>query len=319
VSHYTAEIVQEPRVANDKVTMTKSELYRELYATLSGSLKPLPDKPEETPLSCLYALWLTAAGHPVSAATAVTRPLVALDYHAELTLRALVAARLNNKPLAYLTGRQQFMGIELISSPQAVIPRKDTETLAKAVLNFVNERYAPGRDCIVIDVFTGSGNIPLVLAKLAPGPKYYGCDLSVDAINLARQNAEHLDVVAHVTFSNGDLLAPFSSAEFRGGVDIVSGAPPFISSSKVPTMPSEISEHEPALAFDAGPYGVSLFVRLIDEAPQLLKSGGWLCFEVGLGQGAAMQRRLEKNPVFTNAQSFCDEKGDVRVVAAQKK
>jgi release factor glutamine methyltransferase len=299
--------------------MSNPELYSELYATLSVSLKPLPDKPEETPLSCLYALWHAAAGHAMSAASALTRSLVALDHHSEHRLRALVAARLDHKPLAYLTGRQQFMGVDLISSPQAVIPRKDTETLARTVLNLVNERYAPGRDCIVVDVFTGSGNIPLVLAKIAPGPKYFGCDLSVDAIDLARKNAEYLGVGAHVAFMSGDMLAPFSDAQFQNRVDIVSGAPPFISSSKVPTMPSEISEHEPALAFDAGPYGVSLFVRLIEDAPRLLKAGGWLCFEVGLGQGAAMQRRLEKNPLFINAQSFCDEKGDVRVVVAQKK
>lgn len=299
--------------------MINSALYIELYTTLAASLKPLPDKPEETPSSCLYALWHKATGHAISAAAALTRTLVALDHQAEHKLRALVAARLSNKPLAYLTGRQQFMGVDLIASPQAVIPRKDTETLAKVVLKLIHERYVPGHDCSVLDVFTGSGNIPLVLAKLAPGPKYYGCDLSADAINLARQNAEYLNVIEHVEFMSGDLLAPFSGAQFQNRVDIVSGAPPFISSSKVPTMPSEISQHEPALAFDAGPYGVSLFVRLIEEAPPLLKSGGWLCFEVGLGQGTAMQRRLEKNPLFVNAQSFCDEKGDIRVVAAQKK
>ncbi len=299
--------------------MSNPELYSELYATLCASLRPLPDKPEETPLSCLYALWHTAAGHAVSAATALTRSLAVLDHHAEHKLRALVAARLNNKPLAYLTGRQQFMGVDLIASPQAVIPRKDTETLAKTVLNLINKSYVPGRDFIVVDVFTGSGNIPLFLAKLAPGPKYYGCDLSTDAIELARKNAEHLDVGEHVVFMSGDMFAPFGAAEFHGCVDIVCGAPPFISSSKVPAMPSEISQHEPVLAFDAGPYGVSLFVRLIEDAPQLLKPGGWLCFEVGLGQGAAMLRRLDKNPFFVNAQSFCDEKGDLRVVVAQKK
>ncbi|MBI3774530.1 MAG: peptide chain release factor N(5)-glutamine methyltransferase [Gammaproteobacteria bacterium] len=277
--------------------MINSALYIELYTTLATSLKPLPDKPEETPLSCLYALWHMAAGQAISAASALTRKLVALDHHAEHKLRALVAARLSNKPLAYLTGRQQFMGVELIASPQAVIPRKDTETLAKVVLKLINERYVPGRDCVVVDVFTGSGNIPLVLAKLAPGPKYHGSDLSADAIDLARQNAEYLDVIEHVEFMSGDLLAPYSSVQFQNRVDIVSGAPPFISSSKVPAMPNEISQHEPALAFDAGPYGVSLFVRLIEEAPQLLKSGGWLCFEVGLGQGTASSPRRKNNPV----------------------
>ena len=84
-------------------------------------------------------------------------------------------------------------------------------------------------------------------------------------------------------------------------------------------MAPEISQHEPALAFDAGPFGVTLFLRLIAEAPAFLKSGGWLLFEVGLGQGAGILKRLSNDSTYRNAQPFCDDNGDIRVVAAQRK
>jgi release factor glutamine methyltransferase len=84
-------------------------------------------------------------------------------------------------------------------------------------------------------------------------------------------------------------------------------------------MPSEISENEPRLAFDGGPLGIALFMRLIKEAPALLKSGGWLCFEVGLGQGPSMLRRLQNNPHYAGARALLDANGDVRAVAAQRR
>ena len=297
---------------------TDSPLYLELLETLSSSLEILPDKPEETPTSCLRALWLTAAGYPSSAASAMNKTLPPIDESAESILRNLIAERLNSKPLAYLTGRQQFMGVEFISTPQAVIPRKDTEPLIKTVLKYISEGEIPLEQQIVIDVFTGSGNIPLTLAKLIPGPRYYGSDLSADAIDLANLNAKFLRQQSSCTFFCGDLLVPFENGDFNNQVDIISGAPPFISSSKVPTMPKEISQHEPSLAFDAGPFGIGLFNRLIKDAPIFLKQGGWLCFEVGLGQGPSMLKRLEKDPRYVNEQSFCDDSGDIRVVVAQK-
>lgn len=299
--------------------MKSSPLYAELLEKLASSLTILPDKPEETPASCLMALWHKAAGFEVSAASAINRPLSPLSPDFEKTLRLLVDARLGGKPLAYLTGRQQFMGLDFISTPQAVIPRKDTEPLVQAVSHFLKERSMSGRPQVVIDVFTGSGNVPLSLAKRVPGPRYFGSDLSADAINLARRNAEYLQLTSACTFLCGDLFAPFDHDHFRGQVDLISGAPPFISSSKVPNMPPEISQHEPALAFEAGPFGVRLFLRLITEAPALLRTDGWLFFEVGLGQGVGILKRLSNDSTYRNAQTFCDDKGDIRVVAAQKK
>ena len=298
---------------------TNSQLFTELLRVLTSSLTILADKPEETPTTCLMALWHKAAGVEVSAATAGNMPMPPLSPEGEQALRGLVDARLSGRPLAYLTGRQQFMGIDFISSPQAVIPRKDTEPLVRAVIKYLEKISPESRKQLIIDIFTGSGNVPLSLAKLAPGPRYFGSDISPDAINLAERNANHLQLQSACTFFCGDLFAPFDSLEFRGQADIVTGAPPFISSSKVPRMPAEISQHEPVLAFDAGPFGVSLFLRLVADAPIFLKRGGLLFFEVGLGQADWILKRIANDSRYGNPQTFSDDKGDVRAVAAERK
>lgn len=299
--------------------MDAEQLFRELLDVLSSALKSLPDKPEETPTSCLRALWLAASGHPVSLVSADRVPLPRLDPVQELRLRELVRERLQGRPVAYLTGRQNFLGIDFISTPQALIPRKETELLATFLLECIGQSGVPPAAQVVIDVFTGSGNVPLSLAKLMPGPRYFGSDLSAEAIALARANAAHLGLEEECVFRVGDLLAPFAGAQFTRSVDVISGVPPYISSSKVPLMPKEISDNEPRLAFDAGPLGIGLFMRLIREARTLLKSEGWLCFEVGSGQGPGMLRQLQKHPDYLNARGLADSGGTIRVVAAQRR
>jgi release factor glutamine methyltransferase len=299
--------------------MINSHLFQSLKLLLEGSLSILQDKPEETPTSCLMALWHKADGRDVSAGSAASVPLKPLGPEAEAILHELIGFRLKGMPLAYLTGRQQFMGIDFIATPQAVIPRKDTEPLANALLEAIKQRQDHSSSpLLVIDMFTGSGNVPLSLARLAPGPRYYGSDISIDAIDLARRNARHHQLESSCVFECGDMFAQFAYSRFFGNVDFVSGAPPFISSGKVPNMPPEIADHEPSLAFDAGPFGVALFLRLIADAPRFLKPGGWLFFETGLGQGSPMLKRLAANPQFDNAKTYCDSRGDIRVVAGRR-
>ncbi|HEU4600859.1 MAG TPA: hypothetical protein VFS24_02770, partial [Steroidobacteraceae bacterium] len=90
-----------------------------------------------------------------------------------------------------------------------------------------------------------------------------------------------------------------------------------INSAKVGAMPSEISEHEPRLAFDGGPLGIGILMKLTQQAPRFLRTGGWLAFEVGLGQGPALIKRLRANPQFTQVECREDEHGAIRVILAR--
>lgn len=291
-------------------------LFRTLCDHLAAGLLVLPDKPEESVGATLRALWHMASGARVSAAAAVRRSLTPLDDFCIAALRALVDRRLAGEPLAHLTGRQQFLGLELLAGPKALIPRKETELLGNAAIRILGEMTTRAHPCVV-DVCTGCGNIALALAARYPSAQVHASDLSPDAVQLARENADLLGLSRRIDFRVGDLLVPFESAEFLGQVDLLTCNPPYISTKRVETMPAEIANFEPALAFDGGPLGVRILLRLIQEAPRFLRPGGWVAFEVGLGQGPSVRKRMEASGSFRNVEQLTDHNNDVRALIAR--
>lgn len=281
------------------------------------TLELLADKPEETTHSALRALWHLASGDRLSAAAAMERPLPRLDPSGLTRFHELVKSRVSGTPLAHLTERQRFMGLEMVAGPGALIPRRETEIVARAAVDLAR-RIAAERDVVtVVDVCTGSGNVAAAIATSEPRARVYASDLSEAAVKLARRNMEHLGVGDRVTLRTGDLLAPFDTPEFAAQVDLLTCNPPYISSGRVTEMPKEISEHEPRLAFDGGPLGVRILQRLIREAPRLLRVGGWLAFEVGLGQGPSVAQRLRSSGTYADVSSLADEQGQLRVLMAR--
>jgi len=295
----------------------EKEFYNRLLELLESSLQVLEDKPEETPVTTLRALWFKAANEPRSTEASEQGDLPELSSEQQSTLENLVTRRLEGVPLAHITGRQQFMGVELLAGPQALVPRKETELLGNAALEVLLQMQSKFGTTKVIDVCTGAGNLAVAFASEATQAKVFAADLSEDAVGLAIQNTEFAGVNDRVEVRAGDLLAPFDSDEFMGTVDLLTCNPPYISSAKVETMHEEISNYEPRLAFDGGPFGIKILQRLIKEAPRFLKPGGWLAFEVGLGQGPAWVQRLEKTGKFTNIKSIKDHAGEVRAIVGQ--
>lgn len=221
-------------------------------------------------------------------------------------------------PLAHLTGRQRFMGLELLSSPEALIPRKETEILATAAIEKILHAAEKQR-ALVMDVCTGCGNIALACAAAVPNARVLAADLSEQAVSLAGRNAREHGLSGRVEFHCGDLFAPFQTPEFIGQVDVITCNPPYISTAKVSKMPREIAGHEPQLAFNGGPLGVSILMRVITHGPALLKRGGWLGFEVGMGQGPAMERRLRESDVFSQVETCTDAANHIRALFGQKR
>jgi release factor glutamine methyltransferase len=283
-------------------------LYQRLLDRIQQHWAGLPDKPEETPETTLVALWRCVAG---------LDPGGKLDAEGDARLTALVERRIGGEPLAYLTGSQLFMGIDFLSSPEAMIPRKETEILGKAALK-LTEQLAQELEAVkIIDLCTGSGNIALTLAHYEPLCVVFGADLSEDAVQLATRNALRLGLAARAHFFSGDLFAPFEQPEFLGQMDLVTCNPPYISSAQVEKLPGEILHHEPYLAFDGGPFGIRILTRVIREAPRFLKPGGWVCFEVGLGQGKALLNMINKSGLYSNVEASNDEAGEIRVLQAR--
>lgn len=297
--------------------MNDSPLYQELKQQLAAQLQFLPDKPEETLDSTAHALWHAAAGMPVSAELALQASLSSLDSAQQQRLRELTQQRLDGIPLSHITGRQHFMGLEMLATPEALVPRRETELLARTAIDLAKQIGAQQASVKVLDVCTGSGNVALAIAQHVVNAQVYAADLSENAVALAKRNAAHLQLDSRAEFRAGDLLVPFDTPEFLGQIDVLTCNPPYISSAKVEQMHSEISAHEPHLAFDGGPFGVAILMRFLQEAPRFVRSGGWLAFELGLGQGPAMLKRMEKNPAFAQVRALQDATGDVRAIAAQ--
>ncbi len=291
--------------------------YEALRNELAARLELLPDKPEETPDSTLQALWLMAAGQPTSAQEAATAKLPELSAAQRELLDRLIERRLSGVPLAHITQRQHFMGLEMLAGADALVPRKETELLARAAVEHAAAIAAERGACLAVDVCTGSGNVALAIAQHVAKARVYGADLSEQAVELARRNARHLQLEHRVEFRAGDLLQPFHNEDFLGQVDVLTCNPPYINSARVECMPTEISAHEPRLAFDGGPLGIRILMRVLNQAPAFVRTGGWLAFEVGLGQGPAIVKRMQANAAFRQVIPVNDEAGAIRALTAQ--
>jgi release factor glutamine methyltransferase len=276
-----------------------------------------PDKPEETPESTLRALYFAAAGNPLSVRKALTTQVPELGPEARKLLSSLVEQRCAGVPLAHLTGRQQFMGIEMLAGPEALIPRVETELLGYEVLKVAGSLLEDHPSVTLIDVCTGSGNIALGVAFYLPLCKAFGSDISGEAVSLAKKNAEFIGLENKVDFRTGDLFEAFNSEPFSKNVDIVVCNPPYISSQKVFRMAKEISQFEPHVAFDGGPFGFTILSRVIREAPKYLKRNSFLCLEVGLGQGEFVTRMLKNSNLYGDIRPVVNDASEVRVLVAR--
>lgn len=304
-----------PQFANDSAGQCEA-MYAQLLGEFAPQLAVLPDKTEETAEATLAALWCLALGTPVSIVSAQRQVLSLLTTQQQQNLNHFLSQRLAGVPLAHITGRQHFMGLDLLATAEALIPRTETEILTRLAL----ECLAPVEhlQLKLMDVCTGSGNVALSLAFNLPQAKVYGADLSEQAVALAGRNAQFVGLENRVEFKAGDLCAPFSSAENQASFDLISCNPPYIMAGNVKKMPKEIADFEPALAFDGGPMGIAIIERIIQEAHPLLKPGGFLCLEVGAGQGPFIEKRLNKSGLYQAVTTASDSQAVVRALAARK-
>jgi release factor glutamine methyltransferase len=298
--------------------MNKSELFNTISSNLKNKLHLLEDKPEETVETTLKALWFAAAGFPVSAEGVLNLSIPDLTETQIKDLHRLIDLRLNNTPLAHITKRQNFMGIELLSDKRALIPRKETEILAKKALELSNILVKSKGKINVIDVCCGSGNLGIAIAYYNPACKVHATDISQEAVELTQDNINFLNLNSRVNVKQGDLLSVFETNEFYEKVDLIICNPPYILSSKVRKMDLEIASNEPVLAFDGGMLGIKIIQKLISEAPKYLKGEGWLIFEVGLGQGDFIEQLCKRSQFYQLIDSVSDDSGNKRVILAQK-
>jgi release factor glutamine methyltransferase len=301
--------------------MTQSEMletprFGETLAQLERVWAPLPDKPEETLELTARALWFAAAGDPRSVGRCSDGNLPRLDEAAAVRLGELIGLRSQGTPLAHITRRQNFAGLEMLCGPEALIPRRETELLARTAIEVVSKALEESESALGIDVCTGSGNVALALSASDPRVTVIGADISSDALRLAGRNALHLGLSARVSFVASNLFDAIDASNLYRQASVITCNPPYIASAKVSSMAAEISEHEPRLAFDGGAFGLSIISRLLSDSPKFLRQGASLCFEVGAGNGRFVADRVRRNPAYSAVREVSDEVGVLRVLVA---
>lgn len=198
----------------------------------------------------------------------------------------LVARRITCEPIQYITGKQEFYGLELRVSPAVLIPRPETELLVETALEILPR----DRPLLIADVGTGSGAIAIAIAHNLPLARLIALDISVAALSVARENATAHSLLNRIDFVESDLLQDATPDKC---LDAVLSNPPYVAESDRESLHPEVRDHEPASALFAGPEGLDIYARLIPQAFRALKPQGLLVLELGYGQRDALANLLK--------------------------
>ncbi len=199
---------------------------------------------------------------------------------------SLVARRRRREPVARITGRREFWGLDLEITPAVLVPRPESELLVETALARLADRTTHWE---LADIGTGSGCLAIALARELPRARVTATDVCPDALAVARRNAARHDAADRVTFHHTDLLHGLP-----GPFDLIVSNPPYVPDGVIDTLAPEVSRHEPAAALRGGPDGLDTVRRLIAAATACLRPEGRLVMEVGAGQSgdaSAIARR----------------------------
>jgi release factor glutamine methyltransferase len=222
-------------------------------------------------------------------------------------LLELTAKRVSGVPLQHVIGEWDFFGRTFKVDPRALIPRPETELLVE----FIVSSPLPSAPRI-LDVGTGSGIIGISLALEIPGSTVIGTDISPDAISLASENKHLLDAENFSTVHCN--LADAVHYRF----DVLVANLPYIPSGVIPSLDSEVKDHDPLLALDGGTSGTSLILELIRSAPDKIKSGGLIVLETGFDQKISVPSYFSSE-VWTDVRTYNDLAGSHRMVTARRR
>ena len=225
--------------------------------------------------------------------------------------RSYVKERAAHVPLAYVLGRREFMGLDFRVTRDTLIPRPDTEVLVQCAVDFLRARAAEGRDDLALaDIGTGTGAIALSVLHYMEGARADAVDISPAAAEVARENAERLNLTERIEIHEGDLTAPLAGRSY----DVILSNPPYIPSADIAGLMPEVCRYEPHLALDGGHDGLDIYRRLAADAPPMLKDGGVLAVEVGIGEAHDVAALMEAHPRIVRTEIRRDLGGIERVV-----
>ncbi|HKF53737.1 MAG TPA: peptide chain release factor N(5)-glutamine methyltransferase [Candidatus Acidoferrales bacterium] len=243
-----------------------------------------------------------------------SHPEAAIDSEALQKFFELVARRAQGVPTHYLTGKQEFWGLEFEVTPAVLIPRPETEHLVEVVMEMLRENKQAEK-LRIADVGTGSGCIAVALAQEFRSAEILATDISRAALDVARRNAERHRVSERIRFVECDLLG--AAAEEGRAFDLIVSNPPYVANGDESRLQKEVREHEPREALFGGPEGTEVYARLIAEAAKRVRHEGLLVVEIGYGASERV-RELFNCVEWKDIRVADDLAGIPRVISAKR-
>lgn len=227
--------------------------------------------------------------------------------------REYVAKRAKHIPVAQIIGQREFMGLDFKVTKDTLIPRPDTEILVENVITKVKEEFKDRNSYDIVDIGTGSGAIILSLLNFLEKANGFTVDISPKAIEVAKENAQNLQVSDRCTFFVGDLFTPFVNKTF----DVIVSNPPYIPKEDIESLEIDVKDYEPLSALTDNGDGLSFYKRLFSQGQEYLNDKGLIAVEVGIHQ-AEVVKEIAKNHNWKNIEIIKDYAGIDRVVLAWK-
>ncbi len=237
------------------------------------------------------------------------------DERVRTAFRELVRRRTEGTPVAYLVGHREFYSLPFCVSSDVLIPRPETEQLVVTLLDLAKlpaRNHAPWS---ILDVGTGSGILAVCAAYHLPSSRVVATDISPAALEIARQNAVHHKVDDRIEFVAGDLL---SGVPADRQFDFVLSNPPYVSETEFAELPVEIREHEPYQALVSGATGTEVIARLVPQAAEFLRPGGWLIMEISPMIRDAVEQIVARDGRFSSFEVKRDMADLPRTVVCQR-
>ena len=209
-------------------------------------------------------------------------------------------------PLQHITHRQEFMKMDFFADENVLIQRSDTEILVEEVIK-ITQKYNSPR---ILDLCTGSGAIAISLKKFVPNADITAVDISEKALEIAQKNAEKLE--AKINFVKSDLFDKLDNKKF----DIIVSNPPYIRKDEIKKLSEEVQK-EPKIALDGGEDGLDFYRIIAEQAINYLKTGSFLCFEIGYNQKNDVIKIIEDEQNYKNTYCKKDLYGNDRIIITQ--
>ena len=209
-------------------------------------------------------------------------------------------------PLQHITHRQEFMKMDFFVDENVLIPRPDTEILVEEVIKIAQKYNSPR----ILDLCTGSGAIAISLKKFVPNADITAVDISEKALEIAQKNAEKLE--AKINFVKSNLFDKLDNKKF----DIIVSSPPYIRKDEIKKLSEEVQK-EPKIALDGGEDGLDFYRIIAEQAINYLKTGSFLCFEIGYNQKNDVIKIIEDEQNYKNTYCKKDLYGNDRIIITQ--